>query len=96
MFIAVSHLPGSRPLAYRLHWTLTETPGHPTVALSHGDPAAMLLQDQCLHALQQVIGGVDVGVGQPKAQDVGTEVAELVSWGSLGPPPPLGKGQSQP
>lgn len=37
----------------------------------HGDPAALHLQAWSLHALQQFIDGVDVGVGQPKALDLG-------------------------
>lgn len=38
---------------------------------SHGDPEALVLQDQPLHKLQQLIGGVDVVVGQIRAQDLG-------------------------
>lgn len=45
-------------------WTLTETPlGYPTVAWSYGDPAALIPLDQSLHAFQQAIDGIDVGVG---------------------------------
>lgn len=33
------------------------------VALCHGDPAALDLQDPPLHLPQQLIDGVDVGVG---------------------------------
>ncbi|KAL6082068.1 hypothetical protein STEG23_003122, partial [Scotinomys teguina] len=49
---------------YHRYWTLTQTPlGYPAVALSHGDPAASVLQDWPLHhGLQQFIDGVDIGV----------------------------------
>ncbi|KAL6036659.1 hypothetical protein STEG23_005377 [Scotinomys teguina] len=39
------------------------------IILSHGDPVAMVPQDWSLHALQQVIDGVDVGECQLKALD---------------------------
>ena len=57
MVIAVSHWAGLRPLASAHHqfWTLPRTPlCYPAVALCHES-----LQ------LQQFIGGVDAGVGQP-------------------------------
>ena len=40
--------------------------GYPVVALCHGDPAALDLQDMTLHfhVPQQIIHGVDVEVGQ--------------------------------
>ena len=41
------------------------------IALCHEDPAALELQDWTLHTLQQFIDGVDVGVGQLKALDLG-------------------------
>jgi hypothetical protein len=41
--------------------------GHPAVARCHGDPAALVT----LHKLQQFIDGVDVGVGQLKALNLG-------------------------
>ena len=64
------------------YWTLTETPlRHPAVALSHGDPAAMILQDQSLNVPQQVIEKLDVGVGQLKPWLCALMVAELVSLG---------------
>jgi hypothetical protein len=51
---------------------LTGTPvGHPGVVLSHGDPAALDLQDWLFHVLQQITDGVDFGVGQLKALDLG-------------------------
>ena len=46
-------------------WTLIGTPlGYPVVALCHGGPAALGLQDLSLHMLQQITDGLDVGVGQ--------------------------------
>lgn len=39
--------------------------------LSHGGPVVIAPQDQYLHELQQVIDGVGISVGQPKAQDLG-------------------------
>jgi hypothetical protein len=63
MVIAVSHWAGLRPLASAHHqfWTLSRTPlCYPAVALCHES-----LQ------LQQFIGGVDAGVGQLKALDLG-------------------------
>ena len=51
------HCNGSRLLThYHYHWTLTQSPlRYPDVALSQGDPAVIVLQDQSLHTLQQVI-----------------------------------------
>ena len=40
-------------------------------ALYHGDLEALVTQDLPLHVLQQVIDGVDVGVSQLKALDLG-------------------------
>jgi hypothetical protein len=37
--------------------------GYPIVALCHGDPAALDLQNWPLHTLQQLIDEVDVGIG---------------------------------
>lgn len=52
------------------HWALIKTPlGYHFP--SHGDAPVIVLQDQSLNVLQQITDGVDVGVGQPKAQDVG-------------------------
>lgn len=42
----------------------------PCCCLSHGDPAPTVPQDQMLRQLKQVIG-VNVGVNQFKAMDVG-------------------------
>ena len=44
--------------------------GHPVVVLCDGDPAALILHDLPLHAVQQFIDEVDVGVSQPKALDL--------------------------
>ncbi|KAL6038852.1 hypothetical protein STEG23_017079, partial [Scotinomys teguina] len=58
-------------LQHHQHWTLTETSlRYPTLALSNGDPAVMVLLDQSLLTPQQVIDGINVGVGQLKALDV--------------------------
>ena len=44
---------------------LTETPlGYPVFVLCHRDLVTLGLQDWPLHVLQQIIDGVDVGVGQ--------------------------------
>lgn len=67
VFIAVSHWSGSMPLASAIpsYWALTGTPlGYPAVSLCRGDPAALDLQDRPLHTLQQLIDGVNVGMGQ--------------------------------
>lgn len=51
-------------LVHYKYWTLTGTLlRYPVVALCHGDPAALDLQDPPLHLPQQLIDGVDVGVG---------------------------------
>ena len=42
-------------------------------ALCHGDAAALDLQNQPFHPLQQIIDVVDVGVDQLKALDLGLE-----------------------
>lgn len=50
-------------LVHHQHCSLTESPfGYLSVALSHGDPVTMILQ--------QVIDGVDAGECPPKALDV--------------------------
>ena len=66
------------------YWILTGTPlGRPVVALYHGDPATLDLQDQPRHSLQHIINGVGVGVGQLRALDLGLDVAGLVSLPAL-------------
>ena len=73
MSIAMSRWPGSRPLASATstvlgsHQTLLRYP----VVLCHEDSEALDLQDWPLHTLQQFIDGIDVGVGQLKALDLG-------------------------
>ena len=66
------------------HRALINTPlGYPSP--SHGDSPIIVLQDQSLNALQQITDGVDVGVGQPKAQDVGLR-GSCAGWSwPLGP-----------
>lgn len=50
---------------YHQYWFLTRNPlGCHIFTLCHGDPAALHLQDQLFHLLQQVIDEVDVRVGQ--------------------------------
>ena len=61
-----------RGLWFLLHyqyWILTVR--YPVVALCHGDPVALELQDWSLHVLQQIIDGVDVGAGQLRDLDLG-------------------------
>ena len=41
------------------------------VALCHGDPLVLDLSNQTLRTLEQFIDGVDVGMGQFKALDLG-------------------------
>ena len=54
------------------YWILTGTPlRHRVVALGHGAPAALDLQDWTVHTLQQFIDGVDVGVNRLKALHLG-------------------------
>lgn len=47
-------------------------------SLSHGDPVGIVPQALSLHELQQLLDGVDVRVGQPKAWLWNWVVAELV------------------
>ena len=57
------------------YWILTRTPlGYPVVALCCGDPVTLNLQDWPLHILQQFINGINVGVSQLKALDLGLGV----------------------
>jgi hypothetical protein len=54
------------------YWNLTGTPlGYPVVVLCPGDPVGLDLWDGPLHMLQHFIDGVDVGVSQFKALDLG-------------------------
>lgn len=83
MFIELSHCSGSRPLDSPAdqYWILTGTPlGYPAIALSHGDPQALNLQDQPLYILQQqFIGGEEVWVGESKALDLSWSDCQLLS-----------------
>lgn len=54
-------------LVHHQYWMLTETPLRYPTALSHGDPVAMISQDQSLKKHQQVIDGIDIEAGQLKA-----------------------------
>lgn len=65
------------------------TPLRDPVALCHGEPAALVLQDQPLHMLQQLISGVDVRVGQLK-QSLGLGGGCCVQPTSSPAPTPLG------
>lgn len=65
----MSHWSGSRTLSILI---LTETSLRcRLVALSHEDPAALVLQVQSLHGLQQLTGRVAVEVGQLRTLDLG-------------------------
>ena len=58
-------------LGHHQYWTLTKVPlRYPAVASSHGDPAAIVPQNQFLHTLPQVIDGIDIRVVQLKTLDV--------------------------
>lgn len=59
MFIAASHLPGSRLLVSA---TLSVLDAHPVVFLCHGDPAAV-----DLYMLQEFIDVIGAGVSQLKS-----------------------------
>lgn len=66
---AMSHWSGSPTLSVLI---LTETALRcPLAALSQEDPAALVLQVQPLHGLQQLTGWVDGEVGQLRALDLG-------------------------
>lgn len=69
MFIAMSHLSGSKLLRHH-RWTLTETALGYAAVVESWRSACSVPQDQSLHDLQRVIDGVNVRVGQPKALDV--------------------------
>jgi hypothetical protein len=95
IFIAVTHWSGLRPLAAAtlsvLDPHISRTPlAHPIVALYHGKPAALDLQDQHLHTLQQIIDGADIGVGRLKALDLalsGSRVGQSASSPAAPTPP---------
>ena len=59
-------------LLHHQYWILAGTPLRcPLVVLSHGDPAALVLQCLPLHTLPHFIDGIDTGVEQFKALDLG-------------------------
>ena len=63
--------------------------GYPVVALCHGDPAGLGLQDRSLHVLQKIINWVDVGAGQLITLFLslcGCRVDQLTSSTLLSPP----------
>ena len=65
MFTAMSHWSVLRSwlLLHCLYWIITDTSfGYPVSVLCDGDSAALDLQGQPSHLLQQVIEGVDAGV----------------------------------
>jgi len=75
MLIAVSYWSVSRPLTsvtlsaldslHYLYWFLIGTPiRYPVVALCHGDPATLDLQDWPFHMPQKIIDGIDIRMGQ--------------------------------
>ena len=70
MSTAMSHwcVQGLWLLLHCQYWILSQVPLRcPAVALCHGDPTALVLQDQLLYKLQQFIYGVDGRVDQLKA-----------------------------
>ena len=50
------------------HWDPSQTS---CIALCHGDPVLLDLEEWPLHVLQHFLDGVDVGMGQLKALDLG-------------------------
>ena len=76
MFIAMSHWSSLRPLISATQSTLDphqDSSQISCVSLNHGDPEALLLQYQPLHELQQLVGRVDVRIGQLKGLDLGLD-----------------------
>jgi hypothetical protein len=73
----MSHWSVMRPLAsatlyiLELHWDSGSPLGYPVVALCHEDPTGLDQQDRPLQAYQQIIGGMGVGVGRLRTQDLG-------------------------
>ena len=71
-------------LLHHQYWILTRTPlRYPVVAMCHGDPAALDLQDRPLHMFHQFINVVDAGVVNSKSRILAWMVAELVSLPAL-------------
>lgn len=62
MLIAVSHWPGSNPLASATNTDpRRDSSGYPVVALCHGELSALRLQDPSLHVVLQFIGAANLG-----------------------------------
>jgi hypothetical protein len=75
---------GLRLLLRCRHWILTGTPlGCLVIALCHGDPAALDLQDWLLYTLRQVVDEVDVGWDSSEPWIRAWEVADFVSSPAL-------------
>lgn len=72
-----------------------ETPlRYPALAPSQENPADVIPQDLSLHAVQQVMNGVDGRVIQPRVQDVGLG-GSLTGQSWVFGPPPSGERWSQ-
>ena len=89
MLITMSRWSGSKPPLSGIPSSL-DLLAYPVAALSHRDSAGIFPRDQSLHDLQQVLDGVNVRVGQPKARLGAWMVVELVNPGH----PPQVRGQS--
>lgn len=80
---------GSSPLPSDIPSILDPHQDSSQISLIHGDPAALVLQNQPIHILQQLIDDIDVGVDQLKAQDLGLGGGQPTSS-----PEPVPKGTS--
>lgn len=58
-------------------------PNSQLYSLSPGDHTGISPQDQFLNTLQEVLNGIDIRVGQPKALNTGPDDSQS---GPLGPP----------
>lgn len=70
-FLAMSHCSDFRLLLNYQYWICIGTPLRYPVVLCHEDLATLVLKDWCRLALQQLLDGVDIWVGQLKATDLG-------------------------
>ena len=52
--------------------------GYPVVALCHGDPAALDLQDWLFHGTQPFTDDIDLGIGQHRTLDLSLVVNILI------------------
>jgi hypothetical protein len=74
-------------LVHYKYWTLTGTLlRYPVVALCHGDPAALVLQDPPLHRLWQFTDDMDAGVGHLKAPSWSSLLFLILSQPGQAPP----------